>query len=69
MTDLETIKSMLEKAQVPYSLLPNDPDDPKDLETHIHVECFNGKVRGYIGFISVFYFDLEGNLITMGCWE
>lgn len=58
MNDLETLKKMLEKANIKYEEDNGNPDNP--------VLVVEG---GYSGFVTEFTFNQEGELYTIGAYE
>lgn len=71
-TDQETIVIMLTAANIPFELFPAGSGRYTGPEAMISItvdEDEHGKVRGYANFISCFYFDANGKLITMGAWK
>ena len=70
MTDLEQLKSMLERAGF------KNTEEAKYMEEGVYTEGQNnGDIEiniyggGYSGFFSTATFDTEGNLIGWGAWE
>jgi hypothetical protein len=58
MTDLRVMVDMLQRANINFEVENGD-----QMEISISVP------GGYIGFVSVFTFDPEGNLINVGAFE
>lgn len=71
MTDLDTLKDMYDRAKVIYEVY----DKPRVMSEEgmnfiIVVEGDNGPHnRGYYGMCCKHYFDEDGQLINVGCWE
>tara|TARA_Y100000592_G_scaffold56491_1_gene88752 strand:+ start:2124 stop:2300 length:177 start_codon:yes stop_codon:yes gene_type:complete len=58
MNDLETLKEMFERNKISYEFANNWPE-----KTQIIIE------KGYIGFYTVFVFDVEGTLRSVEAYE
>lgn len=58
MSDLETLKEMFERNKISYEFANNWPEKPQ-----IIIE------KGYIGFYTVFVFDVEGTLRSVEAYE
>lgn len=57
MSDLETLKAMLARANIEFS----EETEPKGPVLTVE--------RGYVEFVTVFQFDVNGTLIDMGAYE
>lgn len=64
MNDLETLCAMLVRANIPHSLDPSwmSATRPSDSAPGLSLTIEN-RPNGYIGFFTVFEFDLDGKLI------
>lgn len=67
MTDYETIVAMLTRAKIKFTILENT-------QSEINNQVETGKTEitvedGYVGFVSVFYFDKTGALRRVAAWE
>ena len=74
MTDIDTIRAMLDKADVRYKVTESDPSD-RGVRPGTSTQIVTNRWRrgegnlGYMGFLTVFGFDADGNLISVGAWE
>lgn len=73
MTDKETLMAMFDRAKVVYSNTPPDTKVPDEgilvvQEDKRYAEASSPN-SGYSGFFTVFVFNTEGALISMGAWE
>lgn len=77
-TALDKLKALLMEADIPFTVY--DLVDAKlneylrrwpNIALSLKVETCNDvrNVTGYYDFYTQFYFDAEGNLLTMGAWE
>lgn len=77
MTDLETMRELLDRRKIAYTLTPPTPQIPRGPRTvlggspYTVLELMQGTegVIGYNGFSTEWYFDLDGNLVEVGVWE
>lgn len=61
MTDLASLKNILERADIPY-----EGSEEKSDGTHTFTITVE---RGYAGFVTIFQFDKYGKLVDMGAYE
>ena len=71
MTDLETVKAMLDRADVKYEVSVDEEAEQTTAGTNLTIKkIYNSQTnRGYTGFFSVFEFDEAGALLSVGSWE
>lgn len=61
MTDLNSLKDMLERADIEYKMNPYKKDE--DSADELWIE------KGYAGFVTIFSFDEHGKLVDVGAYE
>ena len=66
MSDFDKVKSLLDSLGVSYDVIGERTVDEGRI-----IKCEEGheKVCGYIGFMTVFFFDQDDNFIKMGAYE